>query len=287
MKKPQYITIAAGLVLVAILLAFAPRFHKQINVEQKVVNEQVDPVIDSDISVDSLLTNARQSLSSQENLRLQQLEKSLQKEAGDGGKITIYHQLAHFWKDTAQSFIPYAWYTAESARLENSEKNLNFAAHLFLDRVQQEEDPELRKWLAIQAKDLFERSLIVNPNNDSTKVGLGATYLFGGISQFPMEGITKIREVVDKDSTNMYAQTTLALASVMSRQYDKAKQRLEAIVRLQPKNVQALLMLGDVCERMNDKPSAINWYAKAISLIPRNDIKTELQKRISDLKKEL
>ncbi len=75
-------------------------------------------------------------------------------------------------------FPPYAWYEAEAARLENSEKTLTFAAHLFLENLQQEENPALAKWKALQAKDLFERSLKINPDNDSAKVGLGACLSF-------------------------------------------------------------------------------------------------------------
>jgi hypothetical protein len=86
----------------------------------------------------------------------------------------VYHQLAKFWHDSANSWEPYAWYTAEAARLENSEKNLTFAAHLFLDNLIRDDVAERRKWKALQAKDLFERSLKLNPVNDSSKVGLGA-----------------------------------------------------------------------------------------------------------------
>ena len=86
---------------------------------------------------------------------------------------------------------------------------------------------ELIKWKALQAKDLFERSLKINPDNDSAKVGLGACYLFGNISANPMEGIGKIMEVVEKDSTNAYAQMTLAKGSLLSGQSDKAISRLQ------------------------------------------------------------
>jgi hypothetical protein len=42
---------------------------------------------------------------------------------------------------------------------------------------------------------------------------LGATLLLGEISESPMEGLQKIREVVQRDSTNVYAQMTLGQAS--------------------------------------------------------------------------
>ena len=91
-------------------------------------------------------------------------------------QLHIYHQLADFWKDTARKFEAYAWYTAQSARLENSEKSLTFAARLFLDNLTNEEKPDLKQWEALEAKDLFERSLKLNSANDSSKVGLGAVF---------------------------------------------------------------------------------------------------------------
>ncbi|HEX7846731.1 MAG TPA: tetratricopeptide repeat protein, partial [Chitinophagaceae bacterium] len=148
-----------------------------------------------------------------------------------------------------------------------------------------ENDPRLRQWKALQAKDLFERSLKLNPDNDSSKVGLGACYLFGGISSAPMEGIAKIREVVDKDSTNIYAQMTLAKGSMMSGQYDKAISRLQTVNKLDPSDAEAILMLADVYERTGDKKNAVAWYQKSLPFVNRKDAKAEIEKMIVELKK--
>ena len=239
----------------------------------------------SNIAIDSLLSDSKKSLPAEQGIRLELLEKSITRGDVKDQKLHVFHQLANFWRDTARNFIPYAWYTAEGARLENSEKSLTFAGHLFLNGLQQQQDPELRKWMALQSKDLFERSLIINPGNDSSKVGIGATYLFGGISQAPMEGISKIREVVEKDSTNVYAQMTLAMGSLMSGQTEKAKERLVVVTRLQPANAEAALLLGDIFEKEGNKSSAILYYTKALSVIKRPDIKAEIDKRILELKK--
>jgi Flp pilus assembly protein TadD len=193
--------------------------------------------------------------------------------------------LARFWSDTARIFEPYAWYNGEAARLENSEKSLTFAARLFLDNLQNDGSEQRRQWKALQAKDLFERSLKINPDNDSTQVGLGACYLFGNISSNPLEGIAKIKKVVDKDSTNVYAQLMLVKGSLLSGQYDKAISRLQTITRLQPKNVEAVLLMADLYERTGDKVNAVAWYKKCLSLINEPELKTALEKRIEDLKK--
>jgi cytochrome c-type biogenesis protein CcmH/NrfG len=169
--------------------------------------------------------------------------------------------------------------------LENSEKSLTFAARLFLENLQSDSDPMRRQWKALQAKDLFERSLIINPANDSARVGLGACYLFGNISTAPMEGIGEIRKVVDKDSTNIYAQMMLAKGSLVSGQYDKAISRLLTVTRINPSNSEAMLLLADLYERTGKKDSAIVWYRKSLEFFDREEVKKAIRERVEMLEK--
>ena len=239
----------------------------------------------NDISIDSILTVAKKQLNTEQVGRISMLENSISRGDVKAQKIQVYHQLSHFWGDTMRFFPPYAWYEAEAARLENSEKSLTFAARLFLEALQREQDPQLLKWEAGQAKDLFERSLKINPDNDSSKVGLGACYLFGNISPNPMEGVSKIMEVLEKDSTNVYAQITLAKGSMLSGQADKAINRLLFVNRLHPDNIEAILLLAETYERKNDKVVAVEWYRKSLSFIKRPDARMEIENRINELTK--
>jgi len=239
------------------------------------------------ISIDTILLHAKDRLSADQAVRLTSLENAVKRGDVKDQKIKIYHQLAHFWSDTARIFEPYAWYEAESARLENSEKSLTFAAQLFLSSLQedQQSDAQLTKWKALQARDLFERSLKINPNNDSSKVGLGGCYLFGNISSTPMEGINLIREVTQRDSTNVYAQMMLVQGSLVSGQFDKAITRLQSVNRMRPDNIEAILLLADLYERNNDKATAISWYKKSLPFIKKANLKEVIEKRINDLSK--
>lgn len=289
MKKPQYITIVVAVAALVLLFAFGKTVHKTEHGPDDGHDHSAQTTDNQDlvsnVQIDSLLIAAKKELPAEQGLRLDLLEKSITRGDVKDQQIHVFHQLANFWRDSGRNFIPYSWYTAEAARLENSEKSLTFAGHLLLNGLQQQHDPELRRWMALQSKDLFERSLILNPDNDSSKVGVGATYLFGGISQMPMEGINKVREVTERDSTNVYAQMTLAMGSLMSGQNEKAQERLLTVSRLQPDNAEALLLLGDLFEKKGDKASAITYYSKASATIKRPDIKAEIDKRISDLKK--
>ncbi|TCJ14046.1 tetratricopeptide repeat protein [Flaviaesturariibacter flavus] len=235
-------------------------------------------------TTDTLLARARQQLAPAQRARLALLESSISRGDVQGQKEHLYHQLAAFWRDSARLFEPYAWYTGEAARLENSEKTLTFAAHLFLNSLREEEDPALKSWKALQAKDLFERSLQIAPANDSSQVGLGSVILYGGLGS-PMDGIAKIRAVADRDSTNAYAQMTLGEASLMSGQTDKAIDRFERVVRLQPNSPQAVLLLADVHERAGHKADAVRWYRRSLQLVLPGAVKAEVERRIAELNK--
>jgi hypothetical protein len=93
-----------------------------------------------ELSIDSIILQAQNRLTPQQKTRLNSLENSIQTAAGEE-KIHLNHQLARYWYDSIRLFEPYAWYTAEAARLENSENSLTFAAHLFLNSLKVKKAP--------------------------------------------------------------------------------------------------------------------------------------------------
>jgi len=280
MKKTQWIVFGAAIFSAALLFAATQKKFFGIPKPGK-SDPQVS--VSATISVDSILFHAKEQLTPEQVTRINFLEHSITRGDVKDQKLHVYHQLARFWKDSARLFDPFAWYTAEAARLENSEKSLTFAAHLFLNNLGQT-NLQIKQWRATQAKDLFERSLKLNPNNDSSKVGLGAVYVYGEVAM-PMQGINMIREVADRDPKNLYAQWTLAQASIMSGQLEKALERLKTVTRLDPKSIDVYLLGGDVAERMGKKTEAIDWYNKVLPLVNDSELKKAIEARIAELKK--
>ena len=280
MNKAQWITIGIGVLIVSALFFFGRTGPHKNGIAK---NFQASP--QSELTADSILFHAKEILTPAQIQWMNDLEQSVIRGDVKKQKLDVFHQLAHFWKDSARIFEPYAWYEAEAARLENSEKSLTFAAHLILENLRNEESDQLKRWKALQAKDLFERSLRINDKNDSTIVGLGACYIFGNIAENPMEGILKVRQVVEKDSTNIYAQMVLGQGSLLSGQYDRAIDRFEKVLALQPANLEAILLMAEVFERKEDKANAIKWYSKALPLAPNPAMRSALEKRINELKK--
>ena len=98
-----------------------------------------------------------------------------------------------------------------------------------------------------------------------------------------MQGISMIRSVVDKDSTHVFGQMMLAKGALMSGQFDKAIDRLNTICRIQPANLEAILLLAESYERTGEKAAAIKWYRESLKYIGFAEAKKAIEKRIADL----
>ena len=275
MKKQQLILVSSGVVL----LCFIYFFGKTIPPKKSpgAVAAAAGP---KEISFTTILEASKQQLSPAQQAHVAQLETAVVRGDVKDQQIKVYKQLADFWKDSAHLLIPYGYYSAQAAKLENSQKSLTFAAQFFLEGIRRQENPDLQRWMANESKELFEKALQIDPGNDSLKIGLGSCYLLGNISESPMQGITMIREVAEKNPENMYAQFMLGLGGIISGQYDKAIDRLLKVVQHQPENIEAILMLAEAYERQNDKANAVKWYLTGKKQIKNADIAKEIDERI-------
>lgn len=202
-------------------------------------------------------------------------------------QILAYKKAAAFWKDSIGSPEIYMFYTAEASKLDNSEKNLTFAAQLFLNSLRDEQNEAKLDWESSEAISLFEKAIALNPNNDDLKVGLGSCYVFGkgrnGNPQETMKGIQELLGVVRRDSMNMKAQLVLGIGGYVSGQYDKAIARFIKVIEKEPGNVEAIVFLADTYAAQGNKVDAIKWYNISKRLINDPDYSKEVDNRVKIL----
>ncbi|MBL0054843.1 MAG: tetratricopeptide repeat protein [Chitinophagaceae bacterium] len=197
-------------------------------------------------------------------------------------------RLANFWKDSIHAFEPYAYYLAEAAKLDKSEKNLTFAAQLFLDNLRGESDEAKLNWKAEEAITLFTMAQELNPGSDDLKVGLASCYIYGkgriGGPAETMKGITQLLEVVRRDSSNMKAQLVLGVGGLVSGQYDKAIDRFQKVIKAEPNNLEAIAFLADSYAAKGDKTEAVKWYTLSKKMANNPQYSLEVDERIKQLR---
>jgi len=280
LKKPQIIVVFTGLLLMSILYFLVPKSKKPdpSATSQVAVNEE--------LSSKSIIDGAKLNLNADQKIVLLSIENQLVRSKTVSDSIKAYKNLIQYWADSAQRIEPYLYYTYSAALLENTEKSLTFAAQLLVNNLTTPDaPPALQKWMAQNAKVLLEKALVINPINDTSKINLGACYLFGNISDNPMQGILKVKEVVDKNPQNTYGQLILALGGKKSGQYEKAIERFLIIIKLEPNNIEAMVNLAECYELTNQKNSAIQWYTQVREKVNIPAAKEAVTKRIQELKK--
>jgi tetratricopeptide (TPR) repeat protein len=286
MKRQQTFLAGAGVLLLLVLYFFGQTVPTQKKSEAPAGASSGTTLVKS-LGLQDILQAAQAKLDPSQLSYIDRLQNSVVRGDVKGQQLQSYRQLAGFWKDSVQEgFLLYAYYTGEAAKLENSEKSLTFAAQLFLQDLRGQDNPAVKIWMATRAKELFTRALELVPGDDSLKVGLGASYIFGSSADNPtevMQGIQRILEVARRDSTNMYAQFMLGLGGIESGRFDKAIERLTTVVRHQPANIEAMLLLAEVHQQKGDKADAIKWYQATKKRIGNQDMIKEIDQRIQSL----
>ena len=86
-----------------------------------------------------------------------------------------------------------------------------------------------------------------------------------------MEGIMMLRELVEKDSTNIEAQYWLGVFAIKSGQLDKAVQRFQTVLRLRPDYLAACIDLGGAYLQKQELDQALVYFRRGIEIDSTNN----------------
>jgi tetratricopeptide (TPR) repeat protein len=290
MKRQQLFVASTGALLLLVLYLFGrtvPPLKKPVATASGSETGPPGQSPPKTIDLQDILQTATARLTPAQLAYTTRLEHSVVRGDVKDQQIKAYRQLSDFWKDSVRDgFLLSVYYLGESAKLENSEKSLTFAAQLFLQGLREQDDPALKGWMAKRAKELFGKALVMDPGNDSLKVGLGASTVFDGSTgdvQETMQGVQQLLEVARRDSANMYAQFMLGLGGIESGQFDKAIARFTTVIRHEPGNVEARLLLAATDQQTGDKAGALREYEDVRKLISNPDLIREIDQRIQSL----
>jgi hypothetical protein len=117
----------------------------------------------NNITAETLLQQAENQLTNTQKTEFIKLQNDLLQAKTDSAKLVQYDALIDFWGRDLNNEELAVWYITQKAKLENSEKNLTFAANFILNNcITDNGDPLNRGFKAKLAKELFEKALLLN-----------------------------------------------------------------------------------------------------------------------------
>ena len=100
-----------------------------------------------------------------------------------------------------------------------------------------------------------------------------------------MKGVSLLKEVVATDSNNVQAIFTLGMLSIQSSQFEKAQERFEKLIKLEPFNPEYYFYLGEVYAKSGNVAKAIKTYETCKTLVTDKEAKKEIDQIINKLNK--
>jgi tetratricopeptide (TPR) repeat protein len=225
----------------------------------------------------SEITTFNKTLSEGELLQLNELYEEAKinknKQAAD--------DLIKFYEEKQQFNFAAYYHTLKAEIFDNSE-NWEIAGDRQLSvSANDVYEEKFNAQLYEQSLSSFRNAIDLNPENLDLQVKLGSAIV--DRSQEPMQGITLLLGVIEKDSMHLNANLALGKFGIISNQYDKAAIRLEKVLSLQPENTEALFLAAEAYSNLGEKEKALNCLRKCKELLENEDLRKEIDAYMQQL----
>ncbi len=232
------------------------------------------------IAFDSLVLAIKAQLPAHAATEVNTIEARLKATTDSSKMAADIDSLGGVWLEHKQLAIG-AFYKAEAAKLENSEKKLNFAGQILIQLAQNEQAANVQVWEAQEAVECFQQSLKINPKNDTVTLALAGA-LIEGTGQ-TMQGVQMLLALVRENPDHIPANLMLGRLAVQSGQNDKAIGRFETILKKDPNNTEALYFAAEAYRAKGEKTKAIELLERCKKLINKPDFTRDVDNLIKSI----
>lgn len=206
---------------------------------------------------------------------------SLYQRAEEGQDTGAVEELIGFYENEQQ--YNFAAYTHSlKAKLSPSVANWELAGDRQLSVSSNTAyDSEFNEVLYQEALSSYQKAIDLDSNNLDLQVKLGSAIV--DRSPQPMQGISLLLGVIEKDSMHINGNLALGKFGIISGQYDKAIIRLEKVLSLQPQNTEALFLAGEAYSNLGDTEKAIESLTLCKDLVENEELKKEIDAYLQQL----
>jgi tetratricopeptide (TPR) repeat protein len=203
-------------------------------------------------------------------------------QAGTGNKknVIFADSLINLYAK-AGKFDSAAWFAEEASTFLNTTESWIKAGDNYYQAYTFALDQTKQNYLAGKVQRFYSKVLKAQPRNLEVKTKMAMTYL---TSSNPMQGITMLREVLEEDPKNELALFNLGMLSIQSGQYDKAVERLEELLAINPSHTQGQLLLGIALQGKGEKVKARAQFEKVKDMDKDPSVQATVDSYLQDLK---
>lgn len=209
-----------------------------------------------------------------------ELKKEFSKSTENEKNAIFADSLASLYK-AANQFDSAGWFAENAAAHFKNVESWMKAADNYYQAYTLALTPEKQRALGSKAQEFYGKVLDREPEHLEAKTKMAMTYL---TSPNPMQGIMLLREVLVKDPKNELALFNMGMLSIQSGQYDRAIERLEQLVEINPGHIQGQLLLGLALMNSGEKERARVQFERVKQMDNDPAVQATVDSYLKDLK---
>jgi Flp pilus assembly protein TadD len=128
----------------------------------------------------------------------------------------------------------------------------------------------------------YRKASEINPENTDYKIKLASSLM--ELGEEVMQGVQILLGIIEKNPDHIPANLTLGRYGIISGQYEKAIQRLEKVVKLDPTNTEAYFYLAEAYNGIGRKEDAIETFLQCKKLVNDPGFSAEIDNYINKIK---
>ncbi|MCB0655996.1 MAG: tetratricopeptide repeat protein [Saprospiraceae bacterium] len=251
-----YVSIGVALVaIITLYLGFDIKPSTQRVVEQSRLNQF------ESTNINTLFDEALPQLDESTRIYLQNLERSLQ--PNDSLNIETYKQLSSTWFDQDNYGIA-GYYAQKVAEIESTAGSWGIAGTTFAHGLK-ETDPKMRDFCVNRALKAFEQAISLDPGEVSYRINRALVYTEVPPPDNPMKGVLELRDLEKQFPENTGVLTALGRLAVKTGQFERAKERFEQVLAINPEANGIYCLLVDVYNNLGEADKAAQANLKCIN----------------------
>ncbi len=250
LNKSHYLAISGFTLLFFILFFCFDTKPKEIKVAEKSRASFIETT-----NIQNLLQIARENLRADEMGMMDAMYMRIEVAKTDSAKIQEFKNLSSAWYQKSYYGIA-GYYAEEIAKIQEDELSWSIAGTTYANGIRNATAQKEKDFCAIKSRQALEKAISLNPTNVNHQINLAVTYAESPVAENPMKGVMMLLDLNEKNPENTSVMYQLARFGLQTGQYDKAIERLEKILNLEPNNNRAICLLAEVYDASGNKEKA-------------------------------
>lgn len=250
MTKLQWLVLLVAFALVVVLafvLDTKPASHKSIEAKRTL------SAVSTDIT--ALMKEASLALNSNQASAIRTLELELESAGEESLEVEVYKKLSGQWYSLNKPEIA-GYYAEKVAEILKNAEAWSISGTTYLICVQQEPEEKVKNFCAERAVQSLERAISLEPENTQHQINLALVYSEVPPKDSPMKGIQMLMELNKEFPENVPVMIQIGSLAMKTGQYDKAAERFEKALTLDPENFKAICLLAETYRFLGETAKA-------------------------------